>query len=172
MYASGKNKTYLSKNVMMSGRFVTLLSHQPDAQFIFLARHPYSVLPSFVSMFAVMYRVHSPAMPDNSPAMQAWAYLGISFYLHFFNKRNQLDNKLYSISYDRFIQSPKDVVLEIYNHYGLIPSQQFISKLDNEISKHKSYKSGHKYSLEQYGLDKEEIYNQLKPVFEDYGFEK
>ena len=92
MYAAGKNKTYLSKNVMMSGRIETLMKFFPDARFIFIVRHPYKVLPSFVSMFAIMYRVHSPQIKDNDAAMQAWAELGMEFYLHFNKFKNNIDN--------------------------------------------------------------------------------
>ena len=173
MYAAGKNKTYLSKNVMMSGRIETLMKFFPDARFIFIVRHPYKVLPSFVSMFAIMYRVHSPQIKDNDAAMQAWAELGMEFYLHFNKFKNNIDNaKIVNLKYDSFVAMPAETVKNIYSQFQFNYSSHFETKLLNEVNLNKHFKSSHSYSLEQYGLSKETIADKLHSVFETYGFDK
>ena len=172
MYASGKNKTYLSKNVLMSGRLQTMLEYFPDARIIYIVRNPYQVLPSFVSMFAVMYRVHSKRLNDNDPAMQAWAEAGMAFYLNFYKFRNHIQpGNLVTLKYNDFIKAPVETVEHIYNHFGLAISELLKDKLTAAVYENRHFKSKHAYSLEQYGLSKNDIAEKLKVIFDEFGFE-
>jgi hypothetical protein len=173
MYAAGQNKTYLSKNVFMSGRIATLLKYFPDARVIYIVRHPYKVLPSFVSMYAVMYRAYCKHMKDTDDAMKAWAELGIEYYLHFNKIRHNLSEaNLVTLKYDSFVASPVETVKSIYGQFQWMVTSPFEKRLFQEVNANKEFKSTHTYSLEQYGLSKEEIGGKLNSVFEEFGFDK
>ena len=45
-------------------------------------------------------------------------------------------------------------------------------RLDLQAVAARSYASEHHYSLEQFGISKEEVYADLKEVFEEFGFER
>lgn len=173
LYAAGQHKTYLSKNVFMSGRIETLLKYVPDTRVIYIVRHPYQVLPSFVSMYAVMYRVYCKGITDTHDAMKAWADLGIEYYLHF-NKtrRKRKGANLVTLTYESLVTSPVETVQTIYRHFQLMITPSFERRLLEEVTKKKEFKSKHAYSLEQYGLSREEVAWKLSTLFEEFGFDK
>ncbi len=171
MYAGGRDKIYLSKNVMSSGRINCLMKRFPDARIIYIARNPYEALPSFISMFGVMYSSHSPLIKSNDAAMQAWAWLGISFYKHFHAaKGNNPETDFCGIKYDDLVLHPSLAIEKIYEKLSLDLSPGLKATLDKLETENKRYRSKHVYSLEQYGLSKEIIYSELKFIFDEYGF--
>lgn len=173
MYASGEDKIYLSKNVLSSGRINCLLQKFPDAKIIYVARNPYEALPSFISMFGVMYHSHSPHIKDTDEVLQVWAWLGIAFYKHFNEARKKIVvENLIAIKYDDLIAQPVNTVEKIYGKFNWTVSIDLKNKLAEEELKNKSYRSRHHYSLEQFGLSKEKIYKELKFVFDEFGFEQ
>ena len=173
MYASNGHKTYLAKNVLSTGRFKTLVERFPDAKIIYIARHPYEAVPSFVSMFGGMYKRHSPQMPDNDPAKRAFAQLGIDFFRYSREMKKTLPaNQFIELHYEELLSDPQAAVLKIYQHFNWAPSEKYLARLKNEQARNKNYKSNHLYSLEQYGFTKEEIYNELGDIMDEMGFEK
>jgi hypothetical protein len=169
VHASGENKTYLSKNVMSTGRFKSLLERFPDAKIIYIARHPYEALPSMTSMFSVMYG----SIPDDDPSRLAFAELGIEFYQYLAEMRKEIPaSQFTAIKYDDLVASPKATVMKIYEHFSWNVSEQFSADLETEQNRQKSYVSNHDYSLDKYSLSKEYIYERLFDVFHEFGFEK
>jgi len=171
LYAWGPDKVFLSKNVISTGRLEMLLDTFPNARIIFPVRHPYKTIPSITSMFAAPWSLIAPDIPKNSPEYRSWGKLTIAFYLHFLKMTEQLNpDRLYWVKYKDFVKSPKDTVLGIYEKFGWTVSPQFLQRLEEQTSKGRSYQSKHSYSLEEYGYNKAEIYAELKPVFERFGF--
>lgn len=170
MHAAGKDRTYLAKNVMSTGRFQSLLERFPDAKIIYIARHPYEALPSMISMFSVMY---GKSIPDNDPRRLAFAELGIQFYLYLAEMRKVIPpSQFIALKYDDLVEHPKDTVLKVYKHFNWEVSEHFMAALEKEERRQKNYQSNHDYSLEKYSLSKEYIYEQLFEVFHEFGFEK
>jgi omega-hydroxy-beta-dihydromenaquinone-9 sulfotransferase len=173
VFAAGKDKTYLAKNVMSTGRFKTLMQRFPDAKIIYIARHPYDSVASFASMFTAMHKLHSPGMPDNDPSKKAWAQLGIDFFKYTREMRRTIPaSQFIELKYDDLLDNPQGTVLNIYRYFGWEASPAFVSALSHGQAQHRHYKSGHEYSLEQYGFTKQEVYEQLKDVMDEFGFEK
>jgi hypothetical protein len=169
VYASGADKTYLSKNVMSTGRFKTLMERFPDAKIIYIARHPYEAQPSFASMFSVMYGQGK----ESDLSKHAWAELGLQYYLYLAEMRKEIPpSQFIALKYDDLVNKPKDTVLKVYKHFGWEVSAAFESALDKELTKQRSYRSKHEYSLDEYSLSKEYIYESLFDVFHEFGFEK
>jgi hypothetical protein len=173
MYAAGNNRTYLAKNVMSTGRFKTLIKRFPDAKIIYIARHPYDAVPSFASMFTVMYKWSAPGIPDDAPPKKAWAQLGIDFFKYAQEMKTAIPPiQFFEIKYDEMLANPQQTVLNIYKHFNWQPSEKFIERLSHEQARAKTYKSAHEYSLEQYGFTKQEIYTQLGSIMDEMGFDK
>jgi hypothetical protein len=169
VYASGQEKTYLSKNVMSSGRFKSLLERFPDAKIIYIARHPYEALPSLTSMFSTMY---GPG-EDAELSRQALSEFGIQLYLYVAEMRRSIPSSQFiTLKYDDLVHNPKEAVLKIYEHFDWKASEEFTLMLEAEQEKQKNYHSDHEYSLDQYNLSKEYIYERLFEVFHEFGFEK
>jgi hypothetical protein len=169
VYASGQEKTYLSKNVNSTGRFKSILERFPDAKIIYIARHPYEALPSLTSMFSVMYG-HTP---DDELSRQALSEFGIQFYLYLAEMRKSIPpSQFIALKYDDLVDNPKATVLKVYEHFKWEASAEFKQQLETEQKRQKNYQSGHEYSLNQYNLSKEYIYERLFDIFHEFGFEK
>jgi hypothetical protein len=74
------------------------------------------------------------------------------------------------IYYDDLVADPKQAVERIYSHFNLPMGDEHRLFLEAESQKARSYKSKHHYSLEQFGLSKQQVYEALEDVFEAYGF--
>ena len=162
MYVNGEDKIYLSKNVLSSGRINCLLDYFPDAKIVYLIRNPYEALPSFISMFAVMYDVHSPHLKNDDDALKVWAWLGIDFYKNFNEARKRIiaDN-LVDLKYEHLITQPVKTIKIIYEKFNFIMTTTYKTSIEAEQTRGKTYKSKHYYSLKQYALTKEEIDKEL-----------
>jgi len=122
-------------------------------------------------MFSSMYGFHSPAMPKTHPTYKQWANCSIDFFKHFNEVKKTLNaSQFYSLKYDTLIEKPKETVLNIYNHFGWEVSNEFAESLEAESHRNKDYKSSHDYSLEEFGISKEEITEQLAEVIQEHGF--
>jgi len=173
MYALGSDKLLLMKTVMSSGRMEMLHELFPDVKIIFLIRNPYQAIPSFTSMFAEPWSTIYKEIPENSEAYREWGELGIAYYKYFNEQKNNFKKENFiTVQYTDLVAEPKQTVLKIYEQLKLDTSPAFLERLENETNKAKKYKSTHTYSLETYGFDKEHIYNELKFIFDEFGFEK
>lgn len=173
MYALGSDKLFLSKSVMSSGRLELLNEIFPDIKIIFLIRNPYEAIPSFTSMFAESWPSMFPTVPKISEEYREWGEVGISYYKYFYEEKSKFKKENFiTILYTDLIAQPKETVLKIYDQLKLNVTPEFLQVLEKETTKARKYSSKHSYSLEEYGFDKEHIYNQLEPIFDEFGFEK
>lgn len=173
VYGYDKNKTYLVKNVMSSGRFKSLLQRFPDAKIIYIARHPYEAVPSMTSMFTVMYDLPPSPTGEVHPAITAWSKLSIDLYKCSKEMRSTIPaDRFIQLKYDDLLQDPQGTVLKVYEQFGWQPSEKFLERLSHEQRRNASYKSNHGYSLEQYGLTKQHIYSELGDIMDELGFDK
>jgi len=173
MYALGSDKLLLNKTVMSSGRLDILHELFPDVKIIFLIRNPYEAIPSFTSMFTEMWKDLFKDIPENSPEYREWGELGIAYYKYFNEQKNNFKKENFiTIPYTDLISAPKQTVLKIYDQLKLETTPEFLERLENETNQARKYKSSHNYTLEQYGFEKEHIYNELKFIFDEFGFEK
>lgn len=171
-YAWGQDKTVLVKNVVSTGRINMLMETFPDAKIIYPVRTPYEVVPSITSMFAAPWSLFAPDIPKNSPEFRTWGLMIIAFYRHFMMEVEKYDeDTFYSCTYTDLMKRPKELVLDIYSHFGFEVDEAFNEKLTIATTKARKYRSKHSYSLEEYGYTKEEIYLPLKDVFDRFGFE-
>lgn len=173
VYGYDKNKTYLVKNVMSSGRFKSILQRFPDAKIIYIARNPYEAVPSMTSMFTVMYDLPPAPAGGPHPAITAWSKLSIDLYKCSKEMRKIMPtDRFIQLKYDDLLQDPQGTVLKVYNQFNWVPSEKFLERLSKEERRNATYTSKHDYSLEQYGLTRQHIYSELGDVMDEFGFAK
>jgi len=169
LYKEGNGRTYLAKNVMSTARYKTLLQRFPDAKIIYIARHPYEVIPSTASMFTLMY---DRSIPKNAPPKKVWAQYALDFFRYSSEMRKTIPAKQFiAVKYDDLMQQPQQTVEKIYSHFNWIMDEPTQHALMQEHSRAKHYKSGHQYSLEEYGFTRVEIKQHLKDEMDAFGFE-
>ncbi len=172
LFAVGGGRRFLGKNVLDSGRVHALREAFPDARFVHLIRHPYEAIPSFISMFSAPWRHHTPTIAERSPECRQLARIAVTLYRHLYESRAALPaDDFIDIRYTDLIADPKATVLGIYEAFDLTPGPDFLKALDEATSSARAFRSVHTYSLEQYGLTRQEIHAALSDIFDAYGFD-
>ena len=169
MYATGKHKILLSKNVNSIGRIKTILEVFPDARIVYLVRDPRKAVPSFISMFAAPWKLHSPDLEQNGREYRALGEIAIDFFKYFQRIKPTLtEENLLVVRYEQLVENPIRIIEGIYRRFNLPLTPNFREALIEETSKARSYRSKHSYSLEQYGFTEDEIVTELRNVYEEY----
>lgn len=167
LYAAGKEKKLLSKNVHSTGRIESILEVFPDARFVFVLRNPYEAIPSLLSLYYAAWQAHSPDIPKDSPAVRALANMGYDFYRHLKEMCQRLPRDQYiCLSFEELVQNPEQVIEHIYEHMELPMSEAFRIRVRQAVRENQGYRSANYYSLKEYGLSEKEVYAELADVFE------
>jgi len=172
LYANGRDKTILSKATQFCGSIQSLLEEFPDARFITIVRHPYEAVASHVSVFYPVWRMHSPEIDRKSAVSAAYAKLAVEWYRHLHTTLGKLDPaQYYCIDYRDLVRDPQGTIRDVYEHFGFAMSEELAAKLAAAAQKGRRFKSEHVYTLEEFGLSRQWIQNELGPVLDVYGLE-
>ncbi len=165
-------KRFLSKNPSFAGKINAVYERFPDAKFIYLVRHPYESIGSFVSGVYRVWSKYFDITPD-SPEIRQIVDVLANLYRHAHEGMAKLPpESLMVVNYHELVADPKRIVEGVYEHFGLPLSPSFSQMLAEETERSRKRKSKHRYQLDDYGITKEEIYEALPDIFERYGFER
>jgi hypothetical protein len=171
LYATGPDKILLQKVALIAGRIESIHALLPDMRIVHLVRHPYESIPSLISMFEVTWKSLAPHACKDGRACRELADMICDYYLHLHEVEQTIPpDRLLKVRYTDLIADPRSTVHSIYHDFGLEMRPDYDDLLSREMNRARTYKSKHKYSLEQYGLTREMIYRKLQPVFDEYGF--
>ena len=173
LYATGSDKILLEKVALIAGRLRSILEVIPDMRIVHLIRHPYQSVPSLMNMFSVPLRSLAPQVKHDTRAIQGVARMIFEYYQYLLELKKKLpENQFIEVRYEDLVKDPEGTVEWIYHKLGIEMSREYRALLMAEAEKARHYISKHKYSLEEYGLTEEKVYEELKAVFEEYGFER
>ncbi len=169
LFANGPSKTILSKATQNSGTVESLLEYFPDAKFITIIRHPYQSVASHVSVFYPVWIAHSPDIAKDGPVSKAYARLALKWYQHLYEFRLKVKpSQYYCIDYRDLVRDPKETIEKVYAHFGWPVSDAFRARLEASVKAHREYTSKHIYTLEEFGLSKEWIQEEIGPLLDHY----
>lgn len=169
LYSNGPEKTLLSKATQSSGSVESLLEEFPDAKFITIIRHPYKSVASHVSVFYPVWQAHSPKLPKASPVSKSYARLAVKWFQHLFEFRAKVKpSQYYCIDYRDLTRDPKAALEQLYAHFGWPMSDAYRAQLTAATQRQRKFESKHEYSLEEFGLSKEWIQEELGPLLDHY----
>ena len=173
LYANGPTRTLLSKATQSSGTVGSLLAEFPDARFITIVRHPYRSVASHVSLFVPVWQAHSPDIAKDGPVARAYAGLAVAWYKHLFAFRKQVNpRRYYCIDYRELVRHPRETIEKLYEHFGWAMSQGCRAQLDAATQRQREFQSKHEYTLEEFGLSKEWIQQELGSIMDFYKLER
>ncbi len=145
----------------------------PDARFITIIRHPYKSVASHVSLFVPVWQAHSPDIARDGPVAKAYAQLAVEWYKHLFRFRTKVDPARYHcIDYRDLVRDPAATIERAYAHFGWPVSDAMRAGLSEAGRRQAAFKSKHDYTLEEFGLSKQWIQDELGEVLDAYKLER
>lgn len=171
LYSVGGDKQLLTKNVFTAPRVRTILERFPDARFLYLVRHPYKALPSWLSLFEEKWVTHSPELRGDAVRHRELAQMSFDYYRIAIARRDELPaERMHVVRYEELVKSPKAIVERVYDWMDLEMSAEYRAAVEEMTSRQRKYKSKHKYSLEQFGLTEDWVAEQIPDVFEAFDY--
>jgi hypothetical protein len=171
LFARHSDKKFLSKNPTFSPKIDSLYSFFPDAKIIYLVRNPLDTVPSIISWMSYQWKQFSdPA--ENYLFKDYMLELAKEWYEYPLERFAMAPEDSYAIiRYEDLAQNPRQIISDIYEKFGFELSPEFEKILTETSKSSTSFKSKHKYSLENMGLTKKQILKTFALVFKRFGFD-
>ncbi len=155
-------KRLLSKSPANTFRIEYLKEYYPDSKFIYLYRDPYSVLSSLNLFFTEVVKGVGFREIPNDEFNRCLLDLFIRMDEEYEKVKDDIGaENLIEIRFEDFIKSPLDTILNIYEQFGEITSDEVVKKIKERLSEYKGHKPGH-YSIPP------EIISLVNENLEDY----
>lgn len=167
-------KRLLVKNTHAAGRLDCFRRAFPDLRVVNIVRHPYRSVPASISLAATGYRAMTGLEPKHdAPEWRAIADATIEYYLRLARFEREFPPEQWiSIRFDELVSEPFATAQRIYAHFGLEMSEAAASAVANEVASSARHRSrDHRYSLEEFGLTRDQVSQPLGEIFERYEFE-
>lgn len=156
LYVHGPDKRLLSKNAAFAPLAISLAQRFPDARFLICLRDPLETLPSQLSAIAPGLRLFG--VPADSRVIRDRFIDQLGFYYENLDRLARAHpNRCFSASLPAIRSRLAEVLAQAYDRLGLPLSEDFRRQLEAETAGARGYRSGHRYSLEQFGLDTETL---------------
>lgn len=169
LYVFGPEKRFLSKNASFSGMPEALLNEFPDARILYTSRDPQAVVPSQLSSLRPALRLFGFADPGDRFRDRLIALLHY-YYLHLADTAARNQGRMAMIYNDDLRDNLEDSVLGALQAIQLPASEAFRTHLLAASAASRGFKSGHSYSLGEFGLDADELDSRFADVYRRYDF--
>ena len=171
VFSSGQGKTLLIKSTNSSGAVASLREAFPDARFITIFRDPADSIASSISLMMPAIHAHSPEIRPDGEVSRAYARLSTEWYKYLFDFAAELPaSQIHTVDYRHLVRDPHGTVEAIYRHFGWEISPEYQGLLKAQQQRQKTYQSGHRYRLEDFGIDRESIDAELRHVLSARGW--
>ena len=170
---NGGNRIHLSKNPLFCGRVESLIEAFPDARFVLLYRNPYETIPSLLKLMKVSWKMRHF---DEARIRKSLAALATTSYHTYTWPLTVLarhpGTRFSVVDYRALVSAPEDTIRQVYSDIGLRLREEFSELLAQEQGKAPEHETAHRYSLEEFGLDSEEIFIELEELFLRFGWQR
>jgi hypothetical protein len=173
LYLNGGAKHHLSKNPTYCGRVESLIETFPDARIVVTLRNPYETIPSLQKLMKRSWQLRNWSDADMQSSLRILAEMSFHNYRHPLEVlERHPETKHAIVDYRELVAEPKRVVEEVYEKLGFPVSPGFAAALEREQRRAREHASGHRYSLEEFGLESSEIRSGLADLFERYRWDE
>jgi hypothetical protein len=172
LYLDGEEKIYLSKSPVFAGRVASLIEAFPDARFVVPLRNPYETIPSLLKLMRLGWRRLDWDEERQRRCLAVLADQSFSTYRHPLEVLEEHPEVPRSIvDYREAVADPGRTIEGIYRDLGIPIAPAYREVLLEEGKRAKRHVSGHAYSLEEFGLEADEIRARLGDLFDRYGWD-
>jgi len=172
LYANGGDRIHLSKNPTFCGRVESLLETFPDARFVVLLRDPSDTIPSLLKLLQQTWRYAGWDEASIQRSLRVLADQSFHAYHHPLDvlaRHPEVPQAV--VDYRDLVAAPKATVVDVYRRLGLDVSAEFDRILDEQERRARAHETTYRYSLEEFGLARDEIRTRLADLFARYGWD-
>ena len=169
LYVHGPNKRLLSKNAAFAPLAQSLSRQFPDARFIVCLRDPVETVPSQLSSIASGLRFFG--ISEKSAPIRARMLEQLAFYYNnlYALVDSQPSRRCAAVTLAELKCGLSARLTAIYGQLGLPLGDDFACVLRNETPATRGYRSGHSYSLAQFGLEPADISARFATAYRRQG---
>jgi hypothetical protein len=152
----------------------TVLETYPDACFVHCHRDPAKVLPSLCSLVAG-WRAISEGEVDRAGLARWQCEVWAAGMDHCIDVRHELDDgaRFFDLAFRETVTDAVGVVKRIYERFGLVLTDEAERHLRAYRQENPRGKHGeHRYTLEEFGLTRNGIYDRYARYLEHFGVER
>ncbi len=164
LYVHGADRQFLSKNASFAGMAQSLLEEFPDARILCCMREPQRVVPSQLSSLRPALRLCgfdgvSDSLRDELLALLAFYYDNLAEALTAHPRR-------VAVVHNRDLHENLAACLgSAMQRLGLPLDDRFAATLDDSAASSRGFRSAHRYSLAEFGLQSEAIEARFGPLY-------
>lgn len=167
LYLNGPDRTHLCKAPHFAGRVASLIESFPDAGIVVTMRSPHETIPSLLKLMKVGYQLRGWDEARMARSLAVLAQQSFHTYRHPLDVlAAHPDTKHAIVDYRDLVAEPKRTVSAVYEALGFELTPAFAAVLAEEQARARKHESGHRYSLSEFGLDKDAIEKELADLFE------
>lgn len=171
LYLNGADRTHLCKAPHFAGRVESLIESFPDARVVVTMRNPQETIPSLLKLMKVTYGLRHWSEERMARSLAVLADQSFHTYEHPLEVlARHPDTRRAVVDYRELVAEPKRAVARVYRALELPLGPSYEAVLDEEQKQARRHETGHRYSLDEFGLDADAIEKRLAPLFERYGW--
>ncbi|MFP6639994.1 MAG: sulfotransferase, partial [Myxococcota bacterium] len=169
LHLNGQDKIHLSKNPVFAGRVETLIEAFPDARIVVPIRNPYETIPSLLKLMRIGWRRLDWDAERQKRCLDVLANQSFHTYTHPLDVLDRHPKTRHAIvDYRQVVEDPEAAITEVYQRLEIPLGDAYREILHAQTQRASRHVSGHAYSLEEFGLDADEIQTRLAGLFETY----
>lgn len=173
IYLTGGDTVFLSKSPVFTGSIKTLGEAFPDARFIVMMRNPYQTIPSLLKLMSRNFRAMGFEKAEVAQQIELLAEQCLHYYRYPLEALADFPtDRAIFVSYTDLIESPSRSVAATCAQLGFEVSPPYDEILREEEKRSKQHRAEHVYSLEEFGLTREEIRAALPEAFGRFGWQE
>jgi hypothetical protein len=171
LYLNGPDRVHLCKAPHFAGRVASLIESFPGARIVVTMRSPHETIPSLLKLMQVSYRLRgwdAPRMQRSLAVLAAQSFHTYKYPLEVLAKHPETRHAI--VDYRELVAEPRRAVSEVYAALDIPLTPAYAALLDEEQARARRHETGHSYSLEEFGLDRDAIERELAELFARYGW--
>lgn len=172
LYRSSKSKRIFSKSFSLILDLKGVKEVFDDPKLVILIRNPLEVIPSSLSLARnVQMNLNGFGKLSNEEKLSYYRNLyngSIIFYKYLVNQISNGDlaeSDFLLICYKNLIQDFEKTVDRIINYCEIEKTPELLESIKNQSDKQPTFKGNHSYTLEEFGLTKEEVLRDFDFVY-------
>ena len=169
---NGTHKIHLSKNPIFAGRVEALIEAFPDARFIVPVRNPYETIPSLLKLVRGGWKHRGFDPARQAECLRILAEQSFHTYRHPLEVlARHPETRSAIVDYRELVADPAATLESVHAALELPLDPAFLERLRETGRREQTHRSGHAYSLAEFGLDADAIRSGLADLFERFGWD-